>query len=58
VAEKYDQARRLGLAERLYRISLNDGTLSQHEERIMLRVGDLLGLGPAELGEARRRAVS
>jgi membrane protein DedA with SNARE-associated domain len=58
VAENFDRTRRLALAERLYRISLSDGTLSQHEERLMLRVGDLLGLGPAELVEARKRAAS
>jgi uncharacterized tellurite resistance protein B-like protein len=58
VADRFDQPRRLGLAERLYRIARRDGTLSQHEERIMLRIGDLLGLSPQELAEARRRAVS
>jgi membrane protein DedA with SNARE-associated domain/uncharacterized tellurite resistance protein B-like protein len=58
VADRYDQGRRMGLAERLYRIARDDGTLSQHEERLMLRIGDLLGLGPEELAEARRRAIS
>jgi membrane protein DedA with SNARE-associated domain/uncharacterized tellurite resistance protein B-like protein len=58
VADRYDRDRRLGLAERLYRIARSDGVLSQHEERLMLRIGDLLGLGPVELAEARRRAAS
>jgi membrane protein DedA with SNARE-associated domain/uncharacterized tellurite resistance protein B-like protein len=56
VAEQYDRARRIGLAERLYRIALSQGALSQHEARLMLRVGDLLGLGPSELAEARTRS--
>jgi uncharacterized tellurite resistance protein B-like protein len=56
VAERYDPSRRIALAERLYRIARRDGTLSLHEERLMLRVGDLLGLGPEALAEARRRA--
>jgi len=58
VADRYDQARRMGLAERLYRIARSDGTLSQHEERLMLRIGDLLGLSPEELAEARLRTGS
>lgn len=58
VADRFDQTRRMGLAERLYRIARSDGTLSKHEERLMLRIGDLLGLGPEALAEARRRASS
>ncbi len=58
VADRYDQGRRIGLAARLYRIAWSDGTLSQHEERLMIRIGDLLGLSPEELAEARRRAAS
>jgi uncharacterized tellurite resistance protein B-like protein len=42
---------------RLYRIAISDGTLSLHEERLMLRVGGLLGLTPADLAEARARVV-
>ncbi len=56
VTERYDLPRRVELAERLYRIALGDGTLSRHEERLMRRVGDLLGLTPEHLAEARRRA--
>jgi uncharacterized tellurite resistance protein B-like protein len=57
VAEQYDLARRLDLAVRLYRIAMSDGTLSRHEERLMQRVGDLLGLAPTDLAEARARVV-
>jgi membrane protein DedA with SNARE-associated domain len=57
VSERYDLQRRVALAERLYRIAMSDGTLSLHEERLMQRVGGLLGLTPADLAEARTRAV-
>jgi membrane protein DedA with SNARE-associated domain/uncharacterized tellurite resistance protein B-like protein len=57
VTEHYDLPRRIHLAERLYRIAVTDGTLSLHEERLMRRVGDLLGLTEADLAEARRRAT-
>ncbi len=57
VAEKYDRSRRIALAERLYRIAMEDGTLSLHEDRLMRRAGDLLGLTLEDLMEARRRAV-
>jgi membrane protein DedA with SNARE-associated domain/uncharacterized tellurite resistance protein B-like protein len=57
VSERYDLTRRVALAERLYRIAMSDGTLSLHEERLMQRVGDLLGLTPADLAEARTRAA-
>lgn len=56
VTERYDLPRRVELAERLFRISLGDGTISLHEERLMRRVGELLGLTPEHLAEARRRA--
>lgn len=58
VTSRYDQERRIALAERLYRIARSDGTLSRHEERLMLRVADLLQLGPTDLAEAERRAAS
>jgi len=56
VTERYDLPRRVDLAARLYRIAVSDGTLSLHEERLMRRVGDLLGLTEEHLAEARRRA--
>jgi uncharacterized tellurite resistance protein B-like protein len=57
VSERYDLERRSALAARLYRIAMSDGTLSLHEERLMQRIGGLLGLTPADLAEARARAV-
>ncbi len=56
LASTYDRARRLALLERLYRIALAHGALTRHEERIMRRAADLLGLQPEDLAEARERA--
>ncbi len=58
VAGTYQRADRVGLAVRLYRIAMADGTLSLHEERLMRRAADLLGLTPEDLAEARRQATS
>ena len=57
LTEQYGQPQRTALAESLYRIALSDGTLSQHEARLMLRIGVLLGLSGGDLAEARRRAA-
>jgi membrane protein DedA with SNARE-associated domain/uncharacterized tellurite resistance protein B-like protein len=57
VAGRYDLSQRVALVERLYRIAAADGTLSRHEERLMRRAGDLLGLTDADLAEARQRAA-
>jgi membrane protein DedA with SNARE-associated domain/uncharacterized tellurite resistance protein B-like protein len=57
LADRYDLSSRTALAERLYRIAISDGTLSLHEERLMRRAGDLLGLSGADLAEARRRVA-
>jgi membrane protein DedA with SNARE-associated domain len=57
VAEQYDLGRRQALAERLYRIAMSDGTLSQHEEQLMRRAGDLLGLSAEQLEVARKRVA-
>lgn len=58
VAGTYQRADRVGLAVRLYRIAMADGTLSLHEERLMRRAADLLGLTPEDLAEARRQATT
>jgi uncharacterized tellurite resistance protein B-like protein len=51
---QYDRGRRLELVGQLYRIAASDGTLSRHEERLMLRAAALLGLTTEDLAEARR----
>ncbi|MDH4347645.1 MAG: VTT domain-containing protein [Gemmatimonadota bacterium] len=48
---------RIAVAERLYRVARGDGVLSLHEERIMRRAGDLMGLTAEDLAEARRRSA-
>jgi len=55
-SQAYDRNRRMALLERLYRIALAHGALTRHEERIMRRAADLLGLSPEDLAEARQRA--
>jgi len=55
VSERYDRDRRVELVSQLYRIAASDGTLSRHEERLMLRAAALLGLTAEDVEEARRR---
>jgi membrane protein DedA with SNARE-associated domain/uncharacterized tellurite resistance protein B-like protein len=58
VSDRFDRERRVELVGELYRIAASDGTLSRHEERLMLRAAALLGLTPEDLDEARRRIPS
>ncbi len=55
VSGRYGRERRLELVTQLYRIAASDGTLSRHEERLMLRAAALLGLTAVDIEEARRR---
>ncbi len=57
VTRQYDRERRLVLATHLYQLAQSDGTVSRHEEQLMRRAGQLLGLAPDDLAEARRRAA-
>jgi membrane protein DedA with SNARE-associated domain/uncharacterized tellurite resistance protein B-like protein len=57
VTRQYDRERRLVLATHLYQLARSDGTVSLHEEQLMRRAGQLLGLAPDDLAEARRRAA-
>jgi uncharacterized tellurite resistance protein B-like protein len=56
VSRQYDRERRLVLATHLYQLARSDGTVSLHEEQLMGRAGQLLGLLPEDLLEARRRS--
>ena len=47
---------RAAVIEAMWRVVLADGEREQHEEALMRRVTDLLGLDPRESIEARRRA--
>jgi membrane protein DedA with SNARE-associated domain/uncharacterized tellurite resistance protein B-like protein len=55
VTSLYGHEQRLGLAERLWRITCAERTLTPRTDRLMQRAGQLLGLSAAELAEARRR---
>ena len=56
VTRQYDREHRLILASHLYRLARSDGAVSRHEAQLMRRAGQLLGLAPEDLAEARRRA--
>lgn len=47
---------RAGVIEAMWRVILADASRDQHEEALMRRVTDLLGLDPRESIEARQRA--
>ncbi|HYD89717.1 MAG TPA: TerB family tellurite resistance protein [Vitreimonas sp.] len=47
---------RASVIEAMWRVVLSDAEREQHEEALMRRVTDLLGLDPRESVEARRRA--
>jgi len=57
VTRQYDRERRLVLATHLYQLARSDGAVSRHEAQLMLRAGQLLGLAPEDMAEARRRAA-
>jgi uncharacterized tellurite resistance protein B-like protein len=46
---------RAAVVEAMWRVVLADGVREQHEEALMRRVADLIGLDPRESIEARRR---
>ncbi|HYD72106.1 MAG TPA: TerB family tellurite resistance protein [Candidatus Binatia bacterium] len=46
---------RAAVVEAMWRVVLADGVREQHEEALMRRVADLVGLDPRESIEARRR---
>ncbi|HJS80210.1 MAG TPA: TerB family tellurite resistance protein, partial [Vitreimonas sp.] len=46
---------RAAVVEAMWRVVLADGAREKHEETLMRRVTDLLGLDPRESIEARRR---
>ena len=58
LTERYDLAARLELADLLLRIVSSDGVISRHENRLMHRAADLLGMTPDDLAEARRRVIA
>ena len=56
IARRFGRPRRLALVEGMWHAAFSDGTIDAHQELIMQRAGQLLGLSAEELSEARRRA--
>ena len=46
---------RLELVERMWTVAFADGTIGEHEARVMHLAAELLGIGPSELADVSRR---
>ncbi len=55
IIESMEPAARVGLARRLWEQAFSDGVIERHEDHVMERVAQLLGLSPEDLRRARRR---
>jgi membrane protein DedA with SNARE-associated domain/uncharacterized tellurite resistance protein B-like protein len=53
--QKVSRARRVELVERLWTVAFSDGAIGEHESRLMLLAGELLGIGAKELADVRSR---
>jgi membrane protein DedA with SNARE-associated domain/uncharacterized tellurite resistance protein B-like protein len=56
LSQDYHKAEREALVSRLWRAVFSDGTLNQHEDRLMRRAGLVLGLTEDEVERAREHA--
>ncbi|MBA3555935.1 MAG: TerB family tellurite resistance protein, partial [Gemmatimonadales bacterium] len=53
---RFGRSQRLELVERVWAVAFSDGSaIGSHEDRLMHLAAELLGIGPAEVGELRRR---
>lgn len=54
---RFGQEQRLELVERMWAVAFSDaaGAIGQHEDRLMHLAAELLGVGPADVAELRRR---
>lgn len=52
LAGRFGRAQRLALVESMWQSAFGDGAIGAQEDRLMQRAGELLGLTPAEVGEA------
>jgi membrane protein DedA with SNARE-associated domain/uncharacterized tellurite resistance protein B-like protein len=52
---RFGQAQRLELVERMWTVAFGDGAIGAQEDRLMAVAAELLGVGPAEIAEVRRR---
>jgi uncharacterized tellurite resistance protein B-like protein len=46
----FDRPRRIALARRMMAVALADGELRRHQDRLLVRVLDILDLTPADIG--------
>jgi membrane protein DedA with SNARE-associated domain/uncharacterized tellurite resistance protein B-like protein len=53
--QRFGRAQRLELVERMWTVAFGDGAIGAQEDRLMAVAAELLGVGPAEIAEVRRR---
>jgi len=53
--ERFGRTQRLELVERMWTVAFGDGAIGAQEDRLMAVAAELLGVGPAEVAEVRRR---
>jgi len=53
--QRFGRAQRLELVERMWSVAFGDGAIGAQEDRLMAVAAELLGVGPAEVAEVRRR---
>ncbi|MFQ5550263.1 MAG: TerB family tellurite resistance protein [Gemmatimonadales bacterium] len=56
IADSYDEAQKMVLAEALWGLVFADGEVAAHETYLMRKMSHLLGIEPGFLAEARKRA--
>jgi membrane protein DedA with SNARE-associated domain/uncharacterized tellurite resistance protein B-like protein len=52
---RFGRSQRLELVERMWIVAFGDGVIDAQEDRLMAVAAELLGVGPAEVAEIRRR---
>jgi uncharacterized tellurite resistance protein B-like protein len=57
IAQDYDLAQKMVLAEVMWGVILADGRLSDHETHLVRKLASLMQLEPADLAQARRAAA-
>jgi membrane protein DedA with SNARE-associated domain/uncharacterized tellurite resistance protein B-like protein len=53
--QRFGRVQRLELVERMWTVAFGDGAIGAQEDRLMAVAAELLGVGPAEVAEVRRR---
>ncbi len=53
--QRFGRAQRLELVERMWTVAFGDGAIGAQEDRLMAVAAELLGVGPGEVAEVRRR---